>query len=315
MRRFIALLLTIAAMTISLAFIASPTHAQTTRTWVSGVGDDANPCSRTAPCKTFQGAIAKTSVDGEIDCLDPGGFGNLEIIQSVTIDCHENVGAILNAATDGVVVAFDSFASSDTLKTVNLRNLIINGAATGQIGIEIFGAGQGSIVNIEDCLITNDYANQSVGIEDDRNRGTLIVNNTTVRNIGTTGISIASLGSSSGSRRAMISNTRVVNSNTGIIAGAEANVVLSHSIVSNNITAGLVVGTSGVIIVDSTTIAHSGNGIQNAGTVEISNSDVTYNTTAVSGSVSSFSNNRFTKNTTLGTIIPIGTTSNPTGQQ
>jgi len=37
----------------------------------SGVGDDANPCSRTAPCKTFAGAISKTAAAGEINCLDP----------------------------------------------------------------------------------------------------------------------------------------------------------------------------------------------------------------------------------------------------
>lgn len=45
-------------------------HAQATRTWVSGVGDDANPCSRTAPCKTFAGAISKTAAFGEINVLD-----------------------------------------------------------------------------------------------------------------------------------------------------------------------------------------------------------------------------------------------------
>jgi hypothetical protein len=113
----------------------------------------------------------------------------------------------------------------------------------------------------------------------------------------------------------MISNTRVVNSNIGITAGADANVVISHSIVSSNSVAGLLVQSSGVMIVDSTVIAHNGNGIQNAGTVELSNSDITYNTTAISGSVNSFSNNRFTRNGTLGTIIPVGTAANPTGQQ
>jgi hypothetical protein len=169
-------------------------------------------------------------------------------------------------------------------------------------------------VQIEDCVIEgNTSTSNGFGIEDQRGRGALVINNTTVRDMGTGGILI--LSSDGGSRRAMISNTRVINSQTGITAGADTDIVLSHSIVSNNLSAGLMAGTSGLIIVDSTTIAHNGIGIENSGTVEISNSDITLNTAAVSGSVSSFSNNRFTKNTTLGTIVPIGTTSNPTGQQ
>jgi hypothetical protein len=65
---------------------SSIANAQATRTWVSGVGDDANPCSRTAPCKTFAGAISKTAPGGEIDALDPGGFGALTITNAITID-------------------------------------------------------------------------------------------------------------------------------------------------------------------------------------------------------------------------------------
>ncbi|HYP49581.1 MAG TPA: hypothetical protein VEQ34_01475, partial [Pyrinomonadaceae bacterium] len=61
-------------------------QAQATRTWVSGVGDDVNPCSRTAPCKTFAGAISKTAKGGQISILDPGGFGTLTITKSITVD-------------------------------------------------------------------------------------------------------------------------------------------------------------------------------------------------------------------------------------
>jgi len=66
--------------------IATSAQAQATRTWVSGVGDDANPCSRTAPCKTFAGAISKTAAGGEISVLDPGGFGAVTITKSITIN-------------------------------------------------------------------------------------------------------------------------------------------------------------------------------------------------------------------------------------
>src|SRR3979409_2576582 len=83
---------------------AAPAHAQATRPWVSGVGDDANPCSRTAPCKTFAGAISKTAANGKINCLDPGGFGAVTITKSLEIDCLQFPGGILNAGTNGVIV-------------------------------------------------------------------------------------------------------------------------------------------------------------------------------------------------------------------
>ena len=81
----------------SLCVLAAPAQAQATRTWVSGVGDDVNPCSRTAPCKTFAGAISKTAAGGEINCLDPGGFGTVTITKSITIDCTGTIGSILKA--------------------------------------------------------------------------------------------------------------------------------------------------------------------------------------------------------------------------
>ena len=84
-------------------FYVSPAQAQATRTWVSGVGDDVNPCSRTAPCKTFAGAISKTAAGGEINCLDPGGFGAVTITKSMTIDCHYTEGGVL-AGGNGVIV-------------------------------------------------------------------------------------------------------------------------------------------------------------------------------------------------------------------
>src|SRR6202049_441381 len=80
--------------------------AQATRTWVSGVGDDANPCSRTAPCKTFAGAISKTAAGGEIDALDPGGFGAVTITKAITIDGGGGqVASVLVSGTNGIVVA------------------------------------------------------------------------------------------------------------------------------------------------------------------------------------------------------------------
>src|SRR5947208_4718790 len=84
--------------------VATSAFAQATRTWVSGVGDDANPCSRTAPCKTFAGAISKTAAAGEIDALDPGGFGSVTITKSITIDGITGLSGILAAGTNGINV-------------------------------------------------------------------------------------------------------------------------------------------------------------------------------------------------------------------
>jgi len=95
---------------------------QATRTWVSGVGDDVNPCSRTAPCKTFAGAISKTANGGEINCIDPGGFGGLTINKSLTIKCHYTEGGALVAGTNGIVV------SATSTDNVTLKGLDINGA-------------------------------------------------------------------------------------------------------------------------------------------------------------------------------------------
>src|SRR5215203_3402572 len=103
--RKIALSLSVAGTALALAMPVIPAHAQATRTWVSGVGDDANPCSRTAPCKTFAGAISKTAAGGEIDCLDPGGFGAVTIIKPITIDCIGTLGSILAAGTNGVIIS------------------------------------------------------------------------------------------------------------------------------------------------------------------------------------------------------------------
>src|SRR5262247_3993713 len=113
---------------------SDPAHAQATRTWVSGVGDDANPCSRTAPCKTFAGAISKTAASGIINCLDPAGYGAVTITKSITIDCTNTIGSILAAGFFGVNVNDSATGTPGTIKVI-LRNLSINGAGTGTTGV------------------------------------------------------------------------------------------------------------------------------------------------------------------------------------
>src|ERR1700756_4749822 len=107
------------------ALFSIPSYAQASRTWVSGVGDDVNPCSRTAPCKTFAGTISKTAVNGEINCLDPGGFGQVTISKSITIDCRDAFGSVLQYSNVGIAIPFDTFTATDVRKTVNLRGVNI----------------------------------------------------------------------------------------------------------------------------------------------------------------------------------------------
>jgi hypothetical protein len=128
--------------------LSSAAHA-VTRTWVSGVGDDINPCSRTAPCKTFAGAISKTDANGEIDALDSGGFGTVTITKSITIDGGGYIASILGTGTNGVNVNDSATATPNTI-IVTLRRLTFNGAATGVNGIN-FTAGK--TLNVENCQI------------------------------------------------------------------------------------------------------------------------------------------------------------------
>src|SRR5438132_12877506 len=125
------------------ALAPTSAQAQATRTWVSGVGDDANPCSRTAPCKTFAGAISKTAAGEIINCLDPGGFGAVIISRSITIDCTPFIGGVLAAGTNAVSINAAGIV-------VTLRGLDIEGVGTGLIGVNFVN---GSALHIEHCRI------------------------------------------------------------------------------------------------------------------------------------------------------------------
>lgn len=116
--------------------------AQASRAWVSGVGDDANPCSRTAPCKTFAGAISKTAAGGEINCLDPAGYGGVTITKSISIICTGMVGSALVSGTNGIVV---NALSTDA---VLLDGIEIEGLGTGLDGIRVYGIGRLTVRNV-----------------------------------------------------------------------------------------------------------------------------------------------------------------------
>jgi hypothetical protein len=187
--------LNVLAICLMLAAGSSLAQAQATRTWVSGVGDDANPCSRTAPCKTFAGAISKTATNGEIDAMDDGGYGAFTINKSLTVDGSGHIAAILANNTNGIVIAIDP-NGADVLHAVRLRGLSIGGFASnanaGLRGIYITGNNFADVkVTVEDTVI-NSFSQE--GIYHNANGGHLMVKNCSIRNNTGIGIRVNSAG-------------------------------------------------------------------------------------------------------------------------
>ena len=239
MRRAWVLALCLGILTVA---TTSVSHAQATRTWVSGVGDDVNPCSRTAPCKTFAGAISKTAAGGEINCLDPGGFGTITITKSITIDCRGTQGGILSALAPTAVNV------NGTNIVVTLRHLNINAVGTGTDGIRFTNGKQ---LNIE---------------------------NVTISGVTRYGVWVPAMAGAGG---VVIENASITNGVDGIRA-AYGNVTVRNSVISGNSGFGLIAENTGIINADSNILANNGvalqagnGGVGQAGaTVNISNNDV-----------------------------------------
>src|SRR3954453_18986166 len=155
-----------------------PASAQASRTWVSGVGDDVNPCSRTAPCKTFAGAISKTAAGGEINVLDPGGFGGVTITKSITISSEGFEAGVLVSGTNAIII---NALSTDV---VILRGLDIEGLGTGLDGIKVLGSL--AALHVEKCTINAFRGTNGSGIEIATSSGTtqVYIKDTIVRNSG-----------------------------------------------------------------------------------------------------------------------------------
>ena len=192
------------AVLIVLTF-SSLTQAQATRTWISGVGDDVNPCSRTAPCKTFAGAIAKTATGGEIDALDPGGFGTVTISKSITLDGTGMLASVLAPMVTGININIPETA--DPVRSVRIRGLSINGTTSGKFGILVTAANK---VTVEDTVI--DGFDQGINIM----AGDVFVRNTTIRNNRGPGINVGTTASA----RVGVSDTSLVFNLSGFAGPA-----------------------------------------------------------------------------------------------
>jgi hypothetical protein len=307
------------ALSLFMLALASLAQAQATRTWVSGVGDDVNPCSRTAPCKTFAGAISKTAAGGEIDALDPGGFGTLTITKSLLVDGTHGggFGGVLNAGGVNGMVVNDVNGAAPGTSDVTLRNLSINGGGSTTLGLNGIRFIRGRSLRVEHCRITN-QSSHGIDINNITDVGEVTVIDTIISNCAGSGIR-----QSAGSVLTQIRSSSVTDCGTGITNDAGL-LNVSDTLVSGCTGHGIV-ATTGSAVVNATgnTVNNNGSaGIANTAgvagcTVRVSDNDVFRNGTGlqnnIGGTMETFRNNRVRGNTvsnvtgTLTDVSAVGT--------
>ena len=273
MKRFMVLFLGIG---LSFCALTTAAQARATRTWVSGTGDDANPCSRTAPCKTFAGAISKTADCGEIDALDPAGYGTITITKGIKIDGGGGeagqVASILAAQVPGVTIN----NSSATCPFDVLRNLDINGINSGTTGVNVVQGGTLALENVDIENFTQNCVNIAPAVAVG-----FTAYNTNMEKCTTGGLVINYTGA--GTERAVLSGTHIFQSQSAIgpsatgsvlrsardydlnqngggavqASGASAFIDLQHCQVSNNQAFGVHATASGTITLADNTVAYN----------------------------------------------------------
>jgi hypothetical protein len=284
-----------------IAVVSAPAQAQATRTWVSGVGDDANPCSRTAPCKTFAGAISKTATGGEINVLDPGGFGGVTITKSITISSEGFEAGVLVSGTNAVVI--NATSTSDVV----LRGLDFEGLGTGLVGIKVLGALRS--LHVEKCTINAFRGTNGSGIEVATSvAGTtnVYIKDTIVRGNGQgTGGGVFINPTGSAVVKASLDNVRMENNFTfGFKSQGTSSSQVANSVAAGNTGAGMSVFNGAASLnINHSMIANNGTGITcSNGTMRLGHSGVYGNTAALSvAGANCFS---FGNNTSDAVLVP-----------
>ena len=280
--------------------------AQASRTWVSGVGDDANPCSRTAPCKTFAGAISKTAAGGEIDALDPAGYGAVTITKAITIDGGGGqVASVLVAGTNGIVV---QAGPSDV---VILRNLRINGIGTGINGIRFLS---GKDLNVENCYIFGFTTN---GVDVALNQATAAsvhVLSSVIKNVG--GVGIRATNTVTPAVQVGVDNTAVILDSTGIQAAQHSHITVNRSVIENATTDGAQANdaatSDAILTIDHTDLSFNGHAVTAAtgSSVSVADSKLAFSGTCAfnnaGGIMGTFQTNRIVGVGNCGATTPLG---------
>jgi len=243
---------------VVLLFTCAIASAQATRTWVSGVGDDANPCSRTAPCKTFAGAISKTATGGEIDVLDPGGFGAVTITKSISIEAC-CIAGVLVSGTNGIIV------SAPAGSFVVLRGLTFDGLGTGLAGIKFNGGGS---LHVEDCTI-NDFTNPGIDFTPNQAQNSqLFVKDTKIRNCSGGGIHCQPAGG--GVVSAEIDHVRLDNDKFGCRIEDNSVAAIRDSVAASSTTNGFIVNSAAAtatMTLENCLATNGGTGVSVTGTL------------------------------------------------
>jgi nitrous oxidase accessory protein NosD len=284
--RFVVTALAATLVTLAAAPFAM---AEATRTWVSGVGDDANPCSRTAPCKTFAGAISKTAVRGEISVLDPGGFGGVTITKAITINGRGQLAGVLVSGTNAIVV------NAPSTDRVFIRNLTIDGLGTGLTGIKFLAGKSLTVVN------TDIFGFTQPGIWM-AGAGRLTVRNSEVYDSGY-GISA---GTATGTIRASIINSNFNHNVWGLFIGAASRVSVTGCETSENSAGGMAARSGGTLNVHDCLVEGNSTGLyaETTGKMRVSSTTVTDNDLGLSfvtgGQLISRGDNTVEDNTTNG---------------
>jgi len=241
--------------------LATVAQAQASRTWVSGVGDDVNPCSRTAPCKTFAGAISKTAKDGEISVLDPGGYGAVTITKSIYINGTHGAGygSIINSLVNGVIINITD--ALDVRKAVRLRALDINGVSTGINGVSILAANN---VWVEDSVIDGNTGNgttSGIGIRVATSASCNLYVMDTMIHKNVTGVRVTT---TAGFAVANIRNSNIEGNTTGVDVTTNGFATIQDVRFAANTTNGVVTSSGGTITVRDSIFSNNGTAI-NAG--------------------------------------------------
>jgi hypothetical protein len=302
-------------MGIVLSLVSLSAQAQAPRTWVSGVGDDTNPCSRTAPCKTFAGAISKTAPGGEINCLDPGGYGVVTITKSIIISCEAGTAGVLASGTNGINV---SVGASDI---VYLRGLDVEGGITGVAGINFINLGA---LHVEHCLIRGFNSGTAAGVNfAPAGAAELYVSESYLSDNGAenAGGGVLVQANGAGTVRVVLDNIHADNNSSGLRVqntgpSAEVSVSVIDSVASGNSQgSGVVAYTTAnsgpaTVMINRLTSAYNSIGVWANGqktTVLLGNSVITGNTNGAyvtnGGTMESYKDNQINGNTTDGTPI------------
>ena len=295
-------------------------QAQATRTWVSGVGSDANPCSRTAPCQTLAGAMSKTAIAGEIDVLDAGGVGTVSITKSITIDGAGGFGSLLSSGTTGVSINI-AVSAADPQRRVTLRRLSINGTgsgtSTGIRGVRVHTNGLAAL-NIENCYIQNfTTAGVDITTAEGASAARVTIKDTTITNTGTVGLQATNT-NAAGFIIVTANNLKIDNCASGLIAKDRAFFTVRDSVIQGCTTVGASIqapSNSAGLNLENTVLFSDGTGVQAGGlgtVVDLSNTSILNNTTALAssgGTINSHQNNRIANNGA------VGAATNPVGQQ